>query len=135
VALARSLCLKPELLLLDEPFSALDTFTRSSLQDEVAELIGTQGLTMVLITHDIDEAVAMADRVIVMADNPGRFMGEESVPMEFPRQRRSTEFATVRNRLMKRFEAASGIAPGAGGVTAAPVAVETAEQTGSSHAV
>ncbi len=135
VALARSLCLKPELVLLDEPFSALDTFTRASLQDEVAELIGHHGLTMVLITHDIDEAVAMADRVLVMAESPGRFVGDEAVPMAYPRQRRSSEFATVRHRIMQRFEQASGMEPSAGGVTAATRALETTNTAASNQAV
>ena len=109
VALARSLSVEPELLLLDEPFSALDTFTRSALQDDVAQIAADQKLTMVLITHDIDEAVAMADRALVMAQNPGRILGEEAIPLPFPRERQSAEFGQVRNRLLQRFEAASGL--------------------------
>ncbi|MFA9461607.1 ABC transporter ATP-binding protein [Thiohalorhabdus sp. Cl-TMA] len=112
VALARSLSLEPELLLLDEPFSALDTFTRGALQDDVAQIAADQDLTMVLITHDIDEAVAMADRVFVMAQNPGRVLGEEPIPLAFPRNRHAPEFSRVRERLMHRFEAASGLQSG-----------------------
>lgn len=127
VALARSLCLEPELLLLDEPFSALDTFTRTSLQDEVADLVSQQGLTMVLITHDVDEAVAMADRVMVMAQSPGRLVGEEAVPLAFPRERHSNEFREVRENVMRRFETASGFE--AQGVAAKPAPASASYNT------
>ena len=70
VALARSLATSPSVLLLDEPFSALDTFTRSALQQDVAAICKQKGITMVLVTHDIDEAVMMSDRVFVMDQNP-----------------------------------------------------------------
>jgi ABC-type nitrate/sulfonate/bicarbonate transport system ATPase subunit len=104
VALARSLATSPELLLLDEPFSALDAFTRTSLQDEVAKIADLEKLTMVLVTHDIDEAVAMADRVLIMSANPGRIVGEMSVDLPFPRNRAAAEFSAQRQKLMKQFE-------------------------------
>ncbi len=104
VALARSLATSPELLLLDEPFSALDAFTRASLQDEVAKIVGLEELTMVIVTHDIDEAVAMADRVLIMSANPGRIVGEMSIDLPFPRNRASAEFSSQREQLMTRFE-------------------------------
>lgn len=104
VALARSLATSPELLLLDEPFSALDAFTRASLQDEVAEIAGHENLTMVIVTHDIDEAVAMADRVLIMSANPGRIVGEMHVDLPFPRNRSSQDFSRRRETLMNRFE-------------------------------
>ena len=104
VALARSLATSPELLLLDEPFSALDAFTRSALQDEVAQIIGREALTMVIVTHDIDEAVAMADRVLIMSANPGRIVGEMNVDLPFPRNRASAQFSREREALMTRFE-------------------------------
>ncbi|MEJ2620611.1 MAG: ABC transporter ATP-binding protein [Candidatus Thiodiazotropha sp.] len=104
VALARSLATSPELLLLDEPFSALDAFTRASLQDEVASIAGLEGLTMVIVTHDIDEAVAMADRVLIMSANPGTIAGEMSVDLPLPRNRASAEFSNQRERLMNHFE-------------------------------
>jgi NitT/TauT family transport system ATP-binding protein len=122
VALARSLSLEPELLLLDEPFSALDTFTRSALQDEVAQIAADQGLTMVLITHDIDEAVAMADRALVMAQNPGRILGEETIDLPFPRDRHSADFSRIRNSLLQRFEAASGLQSQGDGAQPEPAA-------------
>lgn len=108
VALARSLATSPELLLLDEPFSALDAFTRASLQDEVAEIASRENLTMVIVTHDIDEAVAMADRVLIMSANPGRIIGEMKVDLPFPRNRASEEFSRKREELMNHFESLVG---------------------------
>jgi ABC-type nitrate/sulfonate/bicarbonate transport system ATPase subunit len=104
VALARSLVMEPELLLLDEPFSALDAFTRASLQDDVANIVTQEGLTLVIVTHDIDEAVAMADRVLIMSANPGQIVGEVSVDLPFPRNRSSAEFSRQREQLMTQFE-------------------------------
>jgi NitT/TauT family transport system ATP-binding protein len=76
VALARSLATHPEVLLLDEPFSALDPFNRMALQDEVRQIAGRMGLTMVIVTHDIDEALVMTDRAVVMAPAPGRIVSQ-----------------------------------------------------------
>jgi NitT/TauT family transport system ATP-binding protein len=104
VALARSLATSPDLLLLDEPFSALDAFTRSSLQDEVAQISSQEELTMVIVTHDIDEAVAMADRVLIMSANPGHIVGEMTIDLPFPRNRASIEFNHKREELMNHFE-------------------------------
>ena len=70
-ALARTLCTNPEILLLDEPFSALDFQTRLALSDEVSAILRREGKTVILVTHDISEAVSMADRVIVMSKRPG----------------------------------------------------------------
>jgi NitT/TauT family transport system ATP-binding protein len=104
VALARSLATSPDLLLLDEPFSALDAFTRSALQDEVTSIAKQEGLTLVMVTHDIDEAVAMADRVLIMSANPGRIVGELEIDLPSPRDRASPEFSRQRERLMTEFE-------------------------------
>lgn len=108
VALARSLATSPDLLLLDEPFSALDAFTRSALQDEVADIASREDLTMVIVTHDIDEAVAMADRVLIMSANPGRIVGEMQVDLPLPRNRASAEFSRSREELMNQFESLVG---------------------------
>lgn len=108
VALARSLATSPELLLLDEPFSALDAFTRASLQDEVTRIVGLEELTMVIVTHDIDEAVAMADRVLIMSANPGRIVGEMDIDLPYPRNRSGAEFSGQREKLMNRFEQLAG---------------------------
>ena len=108
VALARSLATSPEVLLLDEPFSALDAFTRASLQDEVACIAEKEDLTMVLVTHDIDEAVAMGDRVLIMSANPGSIVGEVKIDLPFPRDRSSSEFSHQREHLMTTFESLVG---------------------------
>lgn len=104
VALARSLATDPEIILLDEPFSALDAFTRTSLQNEVSIICEQQNITMIMVTHDIEEAIAMADRVIIMSHNPGEIVGELSVPLAFPRDRSAAEFSQLRDRLFNEFE-------------------------------
>jgi NitT/TauT family transport system ATP-binding protein len=108
VALARSLATSPEVLLLDEPFSALDAFTRATLQDEVARIAEKEDLTMVIVTHDIDEAVAMADRVLIMSANPGEIVGEEIVDQPYPRDRSQADFSRAREQLMAKFDSLVG---------------------------
>jgi NitT/TauT family transport system ATP-binding protein len=76
VALARSLAPAPQALLLDEPFSSLDAFTRSTLQRDVRRIARSLGLTVVVVTHDIDEAAVMADRALIMTANPGRIQSD-----------------------------------------------------------
>lgn len=107
VALARSLATDPELLLLDEPFSALDAFTRVSLQDEVSSIARKQGITTVIVTHDIDEAVAMSDRVLIMSQMPGQIVGELHVDIKYPRNREHREFSSMREELMQQFSDSS----------------------------
>lgn len=81
-ALARTMCLQPDILLLDEPFSALDFQTRLSIADEIGDIIRTENKTAILVTHDIPEAIAMADRVIVLSRRPGRVRSIH--PITFP---------------------------------------------------
>lgn len=78
-ALARTLCTGPDIVLLDEPFSALDSQTRIALADEVSEILRRERKTAILVTHDIAEAVGMADRVIVMSRGPGRLKSEHAI--------------------------------------------------------
>lgn len=108
VALARSLATSPEVLLLDEPFSALDAFTRATLQDEVARIAEQEDLTMVIVTHDIDEAVAMGDRVLIMSANPGQIAGEVKIDLPFPRDRTKSDFSHEREKLMNTFDSLVG---------------------------
>ena len=103
VALARSLATEPEVLLLDEPFSALDAFTRSALQEEVPAICRKLNITMVTVTHDIDEAITMADRVLIMSQNPGRIVDELSVDLPWPRRHMDHKFQHLRDELMQMF--------------------------------
>ncbi len=78
-ALARTMCTGPDILLLDEPFSALDFQTRLALADEAADILRREGKTVILVTHDISEAISMADRVVVMSRRPGRIKAEHTM--------------------------------------------------------
>ena len=91
VALARTLVTNPDVVLLDEPFSALDSQTRLAIADEVVEVLRSEGKSVVLVTHDIGEAIAMTDRVVVLSRRPGRIKSEHR--MLFPsHSRRPTPF-------------------------------------------
>ena len=85
VSLARAFVTDPEILLMDEPFAALDAQNRILMQDELLRLWEQQRKTVVFITHSIDEAIVLGDRIVVMAANPGRI--KEVVPVPFPRPR------------------------------------------------
>jgi sulfonate transport system ATP-binding protein len=100
VAIARALVPRPEVLLLDEPFSALDAFTRTSLQDHLLDLWADAKPTLVLVTHDVDEAIVLADRVMVMRPRPGRIFAEISVDLPRPRDRQSAAFDFVKRRVL-----------------------------------
>jgi len=111
VALARSLVMEPELLLLDEPFSALDAFTRASMQKDVRSIAKRLGFNLIIVTHDIDEAVIMADRAVIMAGAPGKIMDEIEVALPDPRQREDPAVQKMRGRLMEAFHRAAGKPP------------------------
>jgi ABC-type nitrate/sulfonate/bicarbonate transport system ATPase subunit len=106
VALARSLVMEPEMLLLDEPFSALDAFTRAALQRDVRSIAKKQGFNVVLVTHDIDEAVIMADRAVIMAGKPGEIKDELVIDIEGVRERHDPRVQAMRTRLMDAFQRA-----------------------------
>ena len=89
-ALARTLCTQPDILLLDEPFSALDFQTRLALSDEIGLILRGEGKTAILVTHDIGEAISMADRIVVMTRRPGQIKSEHSIAFpSFGRERPS----------------------------------------------
>ncbi|MFD7426022.1 ABC transporter ATP-binding protein [Streptomyces sp. NPDC059818] len=98
VALARALVREPELLLLDEPFAALDALTRLRMQDLVGELCRRHRPAVLLVTHDVDEAVRLADRVAVLRD--GRLVTDETVDVTRPRDPGDPAFAALRRRLL-----------------------------------
>jgi NitT/TauT family transport system ATP-binding protein len=98
VNLARALAIDPEMLLMDEPFAALDALTREAMQQELLRIAAAAKKTVLFITHQIDEAVLLADRVLVMSARPGRVL--ETIPIKLPRPRslavkRSQEFQTL----------------------------------------
>jgi NitT/TauT family transport system ATP-binding protein len=95
VSIARALALSPDLLLLDEPFGALDAVTRRRMNSELARIWGEEKITTILVTHDVDEALILADRVIVMTGRPGRVRTVKKIDFERPRDHavtRSPEF-------------------------------------------
>jgi ABC-type sulfate/molybdate transport systems ATPase subunit len=87
VALARALINHPKILLLDEPLGALDAFTRMRLQDEVLRLWQARRTTMMLVTHDIDEAIYMSGRIAIMSPGPGKIERSLQIPFPYPRER------------------------------------------------
>jgi len=100
VAIARALVPRPEVLLLDEPFSALDAFTRVDLQDHLLDLWADLRPTLVLVTHDVDEAIVLADRILVMRPRPGRIFDEIEADLPRPRDRQSAAFDFVKRRVL-----------------------------------
>ncbi|MGA8825172.1 MAG: ABC transporter ATP-binding protein, partial [Pseudolabrys sp.] len=104
VAIARALVPQPEVLLLDEPFSALDAFTRIDLQDHLLDLWTDLRPMMVLVTHDVDEAIALADRIMVMRSRPGRIFEEIAADLQRPRDRHSAAFDHVKARVLNALD-------------------------------
>ncbi|WP_068314329.1 ABC transporter ATP-binding protein [Polycladidibacter hongkongensis] len=101
-AIARAYAVNPKILLMDEPFGALDALTRVNMQDQLLDTWSRERRTIMFITHDVDEAVYMANRVIVMASRPGRLKEIIPVNLPYPRTediRLSPEFAEIRNRV------------------------------------
>ena len=106
-AIARSLCLDPRLLLLDEPFGALDAVTRHSMNLELQRIWEQKQITTMLVTHSVDEAIFLADRVVVMSARPGRVAEIIDIPFPRPRDRactRSEQFHQLADRLTSRLE-------------------------------
>lgn len=100
VAIARALVTKPPVLLLDEPFSALDAFTRVDLQQHLLDVWGWYRPTMFVVTHDIDEALVLSDRVVVLGGRPGTVRGQIEVGLPRPRARTAAEFHREQDHVM-----------------------------------
>jgi NitT/TauT family transport system ATP-binding protein len=111
VGIARALVAEPELLLLDEPFSALDAITRESLQNEVLGLWESSAMTGLLVTHDIDEALLMADRVIVISGPPGRITFQARIDLPRPRDSQGMRAHPDYPRLRQRLRDALNLRP------------------------
>src|SRR5262249_39383384 len=107
-ALARALVNHPKVLLLDEPLGALDQFTRMRMQDEVLRLWLARGTTMVLVTHDVDEALYLSDRVFILAPRPGRVESVLDVDLPRPRTRTSARFLEMRAAVLEMLHFAGG---------------------------
>jgi ABC-type nitrate/sulfonate/bicarbonate transport system ATPase subunit len=101
VALARAMINHPKVLLLDEPLGALDAFTRMRMQDEVLCLWQARRTTMLLVTHDIDEAIYMSDRIVIMTPPPGKIEQIIAVNMDRPRDRSSPDFLRLRSHILQ----------------------------------
>jgi sulfonate transport system ATP-binding protein len=112
-AIARGLFTQPSLLLLDEPFSAVDAFTRMRLQDVLLSIAAHHGTTLLLVTHDVKEAVYLSDRVLVLGARPGRINGEVAVPLSRPRERRDPQLARLEGEVLNLLNATEPNRPGA----------------------
>ena len=102
-AIARAIVNQPEILLLDEPFGALDAFTKIQMHEEVLRIREADHTTMILVTHDIDEAIYLGDRVVVMSNRPGTVRRIFKINLPRPRDRNSDEFVRIRRKIYEEF--------------------------------
>jgi sulfonate transport system ATP-binding protein len=104
VAIARALVSRPRVLLLDEAFGALDAITRAYMQSELVRIRERENITMIFVTHDVDEAIYLGDRVVVMARRPGRIRSEVPVDIARPRRRTDPAFNTLKEKIIALLE-------------------------------
>lgn len=107
VAIARALINNPSVLLMDEPMGALDSFTRADLQNKLLEIRAQNDATMILVTHDVDEAIYLSDRIVIMTPRPGKISEIMDVKLPHPRDRGGVEFTNLRREILDRFHLAS----------------------------
>ena len=111
VSIVRALVTKPKVLLMDEPFSALDALTRATLQDHLLALWEASQPTLLLVTHDVEEAAALADRAVVMQPRPGRVFADIPVPLPRPRDRLSPGFVEAKRAILSALDGSLSRAP------------------------
>ncbi len=104
VAIARALIRNPEILLLDEPFGALDAFTRQHLQDVLVDIWQRKKITMILVTHDIDEAIYLGTEIAILRANPGELQKLIPVELGYPRARMGVSYQAIRQKVLQEFE-------------------------------
>ncbi|MFS0638848.1 ABC transporter ATP-binding protein [Mesobacillus foraminis] len=104
VAIARALLRKPKILLLDEPFGALDAFTRSHMQEALLDIWKEEKTSMVFVTHDIDEAVYLGNKVMIMSSRPGTIQKTVTIDLPFPRKKSTKLFQDYRQKVLGEFE-------------------------------
>lgn len=104
VAIARALAVDPEIIFMDEPFGALDAMTRMRMQDEISDIWEKKKKTILFVTHDIDESVFLADRIVIMSPYPGKFKSIINVPLARKRDRTNSDFLRVRDRVFAELE-------------------------------
>lgn len=100
-SLARAIVSHPKVLLLDEPFGALDAFTRMNMQDELLRIWKERNMTMIMVTHDVDEAIYVSDQIVVMSPRPGRIIKIVDVKLARPRARSSNDFLLYRSKILR----------------------------------
>lgn len=103
VAIARALAVNPDILFMDEPFGALDAITRMKLQDDILKICREEKKTIIFVTHDIEEAVFLADKIVVMTPNPGKVKSVVTVPLHHDRDRTGGDFLLVRDKIFELF--------------------------------
>ncbi len=108
-SIARALVGEPEVLLLDEPFGALDAFTRITMQNEVLKIWEKEKRTMILVTHDIDEAIFLSDRIVILSERPGNIKEIINVDLPRPRDRSRQEFLNIRKKILTSFIGNTGL--------------------------
>ncbi|OMF23845.1 sulfonate ABC transporter ATP-binding protein [Paenibacillus sp. FSL H8-0548] len=108
VAIARALLRSPDILLLDEPFGALDAFTRSHMQEVLLDIWQKNRTTMLFVTHDLDEAVFLGDRVVIMNPRPGHIRSILPIDLPYPRKRSGIAFQELRHKVLGEFEKVEG---------------------------
>lgn len=103
VSIARALAVDPDIIFMDEPFGALDAITRMKLQDDILSISKQEQKTIIFVTHDIEEAVFLADRIVIMTPNPGKIKSVVTVPLKGHRERTASDFLQVRDKIFDLF--------------------------------